>query len=65
MEPTLDLMTRIAKAAGFEMVIAIREPDPDERKARLAARSLSDEERLGQNDSLSRLTASAGKTPDV
>lgn len=64
MEPTLDLMRHIAGAAGLEMVVAIRETDPDERKARLAARSLTDEERLRQNDNLSRLAASSGEPRD-
>ena len=61
MEPTLDLLTRIVAAAGFELTTSIQEPDLDQRKARLAARSLTDDERLRQNDGLSRLLVSATK----
>lgn len=62
MEPTLDLMTRLASAAGLDLVVEIREPDADERKERIAARSLSHEERLEQNDNLSRLAVSVARS---
>lgn len=61
MEPTLGLMRRIVAGAGCEIAISITEPDMDERKARLAAQRLSDEERLQQNDDLSGLAVSAMK----
>ena len=59
MEPTFDLLTQIARAAGLEIRVTVGELDPDERKARIAAGSLSAEERLRQNDRLSRLSVSA------
>jgi hypothetical protein len=64
-EPTLALMSRIAAAAGFDLAVTIVEPDHDERKARLSARSLTDEERLRQNESLSRLAVAAGGHRDA
>ncbi len=55
MEPTVALLARIARAGGFELGLVLRAPDPDERSARLRARKLTDEQRLRQNDRLSRL----------
>jgi transcriptional regulator with XRE-family HTH domain len=57
MQPTLALLERIARAAGFSLTVALEQPDPDERKARLAARALTVEQRLRQNDRLSALRA--------
>lgn len=54
MEPTVALLERIVRAAGFHLSMAIAEVDPDEAKARAASRHLSVEQRLRQND---RLTA--------
>jgi transcriptional regulator with XRE-family HTH domain len=53
MEPTLDLIGRILRAAGLEL--GLKQRDPDEWKTQVAARALSDEQRLRQNDGLSRL----------
>ena len=58
MEPTLDLLARIVRAAGLELTVSVRESNPDERKARAGARALSVEDRLRQNDRLSTLRAS-------
>lgn len=57
MEPTLALLTRIVAAAGLGLELTLREPDPDERKARQAMLALTPEERLKQNDRLSALWA--------
>lgn len=65
MEPTLDLMSHIVTATGLQMAISIEEPDRDERKAQLAARSLTNEERLRQNDGLAKLAVSALKPRDA
>lgn len=55
MEPTVALLTKIVAAAGLELELKLREPDPDERKARQAMLALTPEERLKQNDRLSVL----------
>lgn len=65
MEPTLSLLTRIVRATGYDLRVTLAERDPDERKARLHAESLTDEERLRQNDHLSLLWASMGRTERV
>jgi len=57
MQPTIQLLGRIARAAGFELAISISDIDPDETKARTHARSLTLEQRLRQNDRLSALRA--------
>ena len=58
MEPTLDLLTRIVRAAGYDLTVSVREPSPDESDVRSAVRALSVEDRLRQNDRLSALHAS-------
>lgn len=60
MEPTLAELQRIVRAAGYELRIEVAEIDEDARKARHHARSLSDEERLRQNDRLSTLRVRHG-----
>lgn len=55
MEPTLLLLTRLATAAELDLVVDVREVDPDEHKARSATRELTAEERLRQNDQISAL----------
>lgn len=62
MEPTLDLLTRIARAAGYELAVRVLEPNLDEKKAQVAAGVLSVEDRLRQNDRLSALHASARRS---
>lgn len=57
MEPTLDLLERLARAAELDLRIRVEAADPDARKARSAARSLSPEQRLKENDRLTRLRA--------
>jgi len=59
MEPTLALLTKIVAAAGLELQVSLSDPDPDERKARLAMLALTPEERLKQNDRLSALWVGA------
>lgn len=65
MEPTLALLERIARGARLEIEVGMRPFDPDEHKARIAARSLTDEERLEQNDALSKLAVAALRTNDA
>lgn len=55
MEPTFELLQRIARGAGMSADVSLSSLDPDEEKAKRQARMLSDEERLRQNDHLSRL----------
>lgn len=55
MEPTLDLLQRIARGAGLSLRLAISPADPDEKKAKRQAYLLTDEQRLRQNDDLSRV----------
>lgn len=59
MEPTLSELQRLARAAGFDLRIEITAADADARKSRQLAQGLTDEERLQQNDRLSRLGARA------
>jgi transcriptional regulator with XRE-family HTH domain len=59
MEPTLDLLARLARAAGAELRVTVAAPDSDDVKARAQARKLNPEQRLRQNDHLSRLRAAA------
>ncbi len=55
MEPTLDLLQRLARGAEIGLRLAISAADPDEAKAKRQAQTLTDEQRLRQNDHLSRL----------
>lgn len=55
MEPTLELLQRIARGAGMNADVSLSSLDPDEEKAKRQSQMLSDEERLRQNDHLSRL----------
>lgn len=55
MEPTLDLLQRIARGAGMSLRLAVSASDPDEKKAKRHSQMLTDEQRLQQNDRLSRL----------
>lgn len=55
MEPTLDLLQRIARGADFDIVLSLSRRDADDEKAKRHSRSLTDEQRLRQNDQLSIL----------
>lgn len=59
MEPTLDLLRRIVRAAGLELRAEVAAADPDERKAKLQAKRLTPEQRLEQNDALSHFALEA------
>lgn len=59
MEPTAALLQRIARAAGFDLALSLTQADPDEAKARAAARALTIEQRLRQNDRLSAMRAAS------
>lgn len=59
MDPTFSLLRKIVRAAGYDLRVSLAEEDPDERKARLHAEALTDEERLRQNDHLTRLWVAA------
>src|SRR5258706_14233329 len=50
MEPTLDLLARIARAAGTELRIEVGQRDADDLKARAQARALTLEQRPEHND---------------
>lgn len=53
MEPTVAMLTRLATAAGFELKLSLAEAE----RNRSASEGLSLEDRLRQNDRLSRLRA--------
>lgn len=55
MEPTFDLLQRIARGAGISLHVAVSALDPDEAKAKRQSQMLTDEQRLRQNDHLSSL----------
>jgi transcriptional regulator with XRE-family HTH domain len=57
MEPSLELLERLARAAGLDIRMEVRPRDPDEAKARAQTRGLKPEQRLRRNDKLSRLHA--------
>lgn len=55
MEPTLDLLQRVARGAGVSFDIDVSVLDADEEKAKRQSRMMTHEQRLRQNDQLSRL----------
>lgn len=55
MEPTLDLLGQLARGAELSLQVTVTAPDPDEKKSKRLSRMLTDEQRLRQNDRLSRL----------
>lgn len=65
MEPTLALLERLARAAGLELRPAVCEQDPGERATRFAARTLSLEDRLKENDRLSALWVAGRRSGDA
>ncbi|MEO7804314.1 MAG: helix-turn-helix transcriptional regulator, partial [Actinomycetota bacterium] len=61
MEPTFDLLQRIARGAGTGLHVEVSAIDPDEQKAKRQARMLTHEQRLKQNDHISRIRIAGTK----
>lgn len=61
MEPTLDLLQQIALGAEVSLNIEVSVLDPDEEKAKRQSRLMTHEQRLRQNDQLSRLRIAGTK----